>query len=163
MGHQHFSFVCLYSVLKVVIKVFTVYCKVLLTCHILLLIVSGTNDMHIDIALFHLLGYFFFVFKVCVWVFCLIVVVVVLEGGGGGDAEQESIEMKRVNDVSQDANIWTRLNFVDLMWTIAELFCTYFRHVFVCLMIVKLAGLIVLQYWTVHLFWSESQDTCITV
>ena len=69
--------------------------------------------MHIDIALFHLLGYFFFVFKVCVWVFCLFVVVVVL--GGRGDAEQESIEMKRVNDVSQDANIWTRLNFVDLM------------------------------------------------
>ena len=62
---------------------FTVYCKVLLTCHILLLIVSGTNDMHIDIALFHLLGYFFFVFKVCVWVFCLFVVVVVLGGEGG--------------------------------------------------------------------------------
>ena len=56
-------------------------------------------------------GYFFFVFKVCVWVFCLFVVVF----GGRGDAEQESIEMKRVNDVSQDANTWTRLNFVDLM------------------------------------------------
>lgn len=48
--------------------------------------------------------------------FCLFVgffFVLVFFWGGGG-AEKESIEIKRVNDISQDANIWTRLNFVDV-------------------------------------------------